>query len=78
MTHIALRFCLSHPAVTTVIPGVRRVEQVQCNLAALECEPLSQDMLQRLTEVWQQEMSEHVRTSIGEEGEGYVGERHRD
>jgi aryl-alcohol dehydrogenase-like predicted oxidoreductase len=70
MAHIALRFCLSHPAVTTVIPGVRRVEQVQCNLAALESEPLSLDMLKCLTEVWQQEMSEHVRTSIGEEGEG--------
>ncbi len=70
MTHIALHFCLSHPAVTTVIPGVRRVEQVQCNLAALESKPLSQDVLECLTEVWQQEMSEHVRTSIGEEREG--------
>lgn len=70
LTHVALRFCLSHPAVTTVIPGVRRVEQVQCNLAALESEPLSQDMLECLTKIWRQEMSERVRTSIGEEGEG--------
>jgi len=70
LAQIALRFCLSHPAVTTVIPGVRRVEQVQCNLAALESEPLPEDMLQCLTEVWQQEMSAQVRTSIGEEGEG--------
>ncbi|MGH2495347.1 MAG: aldo/keto reductase [Ktedonobacteraceae bacterium] len=70
LTHIALQFCLSHPAVTTVIPGVRRVEQVQCNLAALDYEPLSPDMLECLTNIWQQEMSERVRTSIGEEGEG--------
>ncbi|HEU0001035.1 MAG TPA: aldo/keto reductase [Ktedonobacteraceae bacterium] len=70
LTHIALQFCLSHPTVTAVIPGVRRVEQVQCNLAALESEPLSQGTLECLTKVWQQEMSQHVRTSIGEEGEG--------
>jgi aryl-alcohol dehydrogenase-like predicted oxidoreductase len=69
MTHLALRFCLSHPAVTTVIPGVRRVEQVQCNLAVLESKPLSPHLLAHLTNVWQREMSQHVRTSIGEEGE---------
>ena len=70
LTHLALQFCLSHPAVTTVIPGVRRVEQVQCNLAALESELLSPHLLAYLTDIWQQEMSQHVRTSIGEEGEG--------
>jgi aryl-alcohol dehydrogenase-like predicted oxidoreductase len=31
---IALRFCLSHPAVTTVIPGMRRVSTVECNCRA--------------------------------------------
>jgi aryl-alcohol dehydrogenase-like predicted oxidoreductase len=30
LAQIALRFCLSHPAVTTVIPGVRSPEQVWC------------------------------------------------
>lgn len=69
LAHIALRFCLSHPAVTMVIPGVRQAEQVQCNLTALESEPLSQGMLESLNEVWQREMSSQVRTSIGEEGE---------
>jgi aryl-alcohol dehydrogenase-like predicted oxidoreductase len=36
LPEIAIRFCLSHPAVTTVIPGMRRVETVEssCRAAA--------------------------------------------
>jgi len=36
LPEIALRFCLSHPAVTTVIPGMRRVATVEssCRAAA--------------------------------------------
>jgi aryl-alcohol dehydrogenase-like predicted oxidoreductase len=36
LAQIALRFCLSHKAVTTVIPGMRRVETVEssCRAAA--------------------------------------------
>jgi aryl-alcohol dehydrogenase-like predicted oxidoreductase len=37
---VALRFCLSHPAVSTVIPGMRCVEHVQANVAAAEKGPL--------------------------------------
>jgi aryl-alcohol dehydrogenase-like predicted oxidoreductase len=32
----ALRFCLSHPAVSTVIPGMRSVQQAEDNCAASE------------------------------------------
>lgn len=32
----ALRFCLTHPAVSTVIPGMRRVRNVENNLALSE------------------------------------------
>jgi aryl-alcohol dehydrogenase-like predicted oxidoreductase len=31
---LALRFCLHHPAVTTVLPGMRRVTNVEANMAA--------------------------------------------
>jgi aryl-alcohol dehydrogenase-like predicted oxidoreductase len=31
---LALKFCLSHPAVSTVIPGMRRTTHVRSNLAA--------------------------------------------
>jgi aryl-alcohol dehydrogenase-like predicted oxidoreductase len=37
---LALRFALSHPAVTTTIPGMRRVAHVDANLAAGGAEPL--------------------------------------
>jgi aryl-alcohol dehydrogenase-like predicted oxidoreductase len=37
---LALKFCLSHPAVSTVIPGMRRVEHVEQNVLASVGEPL--------------------------------------
>ena len=33
MPELALRFILQHPAVTTVIPGMRRVDHVRTNMA---------------------------------------------
>lgn len=45
---IALRFCLSQPAVTTVIPGMRRAAHVLLNATASEQGPLSEEALQRL------------------------------
>ena len=38
---IALRFCLSHPAVSTVIPGMRTRAHVQSNVNAAAAGPLS-------------------------------------
>jgi aryl-alcohol dehydrogenase-like predicted oxidoreductase len=70
LVHMALRFCLSHPAVTTVIPGVRTAEQVMCNLAAGDQGPLSQTLIHQIARLWQNEFHQNVRTSIGAEGEG--------
>ncbi len=70
LAQVALRFCLSHPAVTAVIPGIRSAEQAACNLAVLEQEPLSQEILDEIAELWHRELSLNVRTSVGEEGEG--------
>jgi aryl-alcohol dehydrogenase-like predicted oxidoreductase len=70
LAQIALRFCLSHPAVTTVIPGVRTAEQVRCDLGACEQGPFSQQLQDQLTRLWNEEFQFHVRTSIGEAGEG--------
>ena len=36
MPQIALRFCLSHPAVSTIIPGMRSTKHVAANTAASE------------------------------------------
>ena len=38
---LALKFCLSHPAVSTVIPGMRRREHVEQNCAVSGMPPLS-------------------------------------
>ncbi len=35
LADIALRFCLSHPAVSTVIPGMRTVRHAESNCAPL-------------------------------------------
>lgn len=66
----ALRFCLSHPAISTVIPGIRDTSHARCNLTVLEQEALPQDTLDQITRLWNKELRFNVRTSIGEEGEG--------
>lgn len=48
LPELALRFCLSEPAVSTVIPGMRRVPHVQENVAAGMKGALSVGMLSRL------------------------------
>ena len=45
---VALRFTISHEAVSTVIPGMRTAEHVAANVAAGEAGPLSGDLLARL------------------------------
>ena len=45
---LALRFCLSPTAVSTVIPGMRNVRHVAANVAASDAGPLPPDMLQKL------------------------------
>ena len=45
---LALRFILAHPAVTTTIPGMRRVGHVESNLAAAAAPALDPALLKRL------------------------------
>lgn len=45
---IALRFILSHPAVSTVIPGMRKIAHVRSNLAVGEGAGLAPATLDRL------------------------------
>ena len=48
LPELALRFCLSAPQVSTVIPGMRRAEHVRSNVAAARKGALSPAMLSRL------------------------------
>lgn len=45
---LALRFCLTPSAVSTVIPGMRNVRHVAANVAASDAGPLPPDMLAKL------------------------------
>ncbi len=45
---VALRFCLSHPAVSTVIPGMRSISSVESNVGASGQGPLPPGTLETL------------------------------
>jgi aryl-alcohol dehydrogenase-like predicted oxidoreductase len=48
VAEVALRYVLSHPAVSTVIPGMRSVRNVERNMAAADGKGLPDDQAQRL------------------------------
>jgi aryl-alcohol dehydrogenase-like predicted oxidoreductase len=48
MPEMALRFVLSNPDVSTVIPGMRKTRNVKGNIAAAEKGALSHDLIARL------------------------------
>ena len=50
LSTLALKFCLAHPAVSTVIPGMRRGEHVDHNCAASDGRLLSKQTLAALKE----------------------------
>src|SRR5947209_12402033 len=48
MPEMALRFILSHPAVSTTIPGMRKAEHVRQNIATSDAGPLDKSLLPEL------------------------------
>ncbi len=48
LPEMAFRFILSHPAVSTTIPGMRRPEHVRSNIAASDAGPLDKSLLAEL------------------------------
>jgi len=66
MAEYALRFCLSHPAVSTVIPGIRNIEQAQMNVAASDGTLLAPDELDELRrfawrkDFWHEEVGQYA------------------
>jgi aryl-alcohol dehydrogenase-like predicted oxidoreductase len=48
MPQVALKFCLAHPATSTVIAGMRKVYQANDNIAVSDMDDLPPDLLNRL------------------------------
>jgi aryl-alcohol dehydrogenase-like predicted oxidoreductase len=48
LPELALRFCLSQDAVSTVIPGMRRIASVEANVAVSDGRRLSPALLETL------------------------------
>lgn len=52
LTQTALRFVLSNPHVSTVIPGARTVQELEENVLAAERGPLTQEDLNGIRKLW--------------------------
>jgi aryl-alcohol dehydrogenase-like predicted oxidoreductase len=61
---MALRWILDQPAVSTVIAGATRPEQVVENAAASALPPLTPDLHHRLADYYEREVREHIRAPI--------------
>jgi aryl-alcohol dehydrogenase-like predicted oxidoreductase len=61
MAQMAQRWVLDFPAVTTVITGASRAEQVVWNTAVSQLPPLSPDLHQTLATFYQQKVTAHIR-----------------
>jgi aryl-alcohol dehydrogenase-like predicted oxidoreductase len=48
LPELALRYILQHPAVSTVIPGMRKPENVRQNIAASDAAPLPEALMAKL------------------------------
>jgi aryl-alcohol dehydrogenase-like predicted oxidoreductase len=57
---VALRWVIQQEGVTTVIPGARNAEQARANAAAAELEPLSDELLAALAELYDERIRAQV------------------
>jgi aryl-alcohol dehydrogenase-like predicted oxidoreductase len=60
LAQLALRWILTHEAVSTVIPGARSPEQARANAAAADLHPLDDDTMARIAEVYRERIAPHV------------------
>ncbi len=56
LAEIALSFCLSYEAVSTIIPGNTSLNQLERNIASIE-NPISKDLVSKLENFYQDEVS---------------------
>jgi aryl-alcohol dehydrogenase-like predicted oxidoreductase len=60
MAAFALRYCISHPGVSTVIPGAKNPDQARENAAAGELGPLDANTLEALGEIYREKIAPEV------------------
>jgi aryl-alcohol dehydrogenase-like predicted oxidoreductase len=60
LSEMALRYILDFPAVTSVIPGAKNVEQVEQNVRPAALPPLGAELHQRLVALYRARLAEHV------------------
>ncbi|MDT5121333.1 MAG: hypothetical protein QOC96_815 [Acidobacteriota bacterium] len=59
MPEMALRFILSNPVVSTIIPGMRKIRHVESNIAASDAGPLAGELLAKLSKHrWERQPAE--------------------
>lgn len=52
LLELAMKWCAAQPAVTSIISGVSRLEQIQQNIASLEGDPLPEEAMEECERVW--------------------------
>lgn len=61
MAQMALRWLLDYDAVSTIIPGASRPDQVIANASATALPPLSQDLHAKLEKLYKEEIADQIR-----------------
>jgi len=64
MASLAIRWVLDHPAVSVVIPGATKPQQVVQNAKASMLPPLSSDLHSKLRTFFHQEVEGHIRGPV--------------
>jgi aryl-alcohol dehydrogenase-like predicted oxidoreductase len=60
MTEFALKFALSHPAVSTIIPGIRTPEQAANDCRAAEGKRLEQEDVERIRSLYRSDFRDYI------------------
>ncbi len=57
----SIQWVLQHPAITTVIPGASTVEQVRANMSATDREPLTAQVISKLSNLYTEKIRPAIR-----------------
>ena len=60
LAQLALRWILMHPAVSCAIPGAKRTDQVDDNVAAADMPPLSDELMDRIRRIYDRNIRPEV------------------